>query len=150
MLRHLPSSKALRAAFTASSTSALSPSATSARTSSLAGLMVSNVLPDLSGHPFAADQQLGRRVFQEFQNRGYFCALRGLFDRWNCCHLSESPVFEFEGIVSSEGGCADSQNSRLRVLNLEFYVNRFDLRIEIERVFPEFAPDAGLFVAAER
>ena len=40
---------ALRAAFTASSTSALSPSAASARTSSLAGLMVSKVLPDLAG-----------------------------------------------------------------------------------------------------
>src|SRR5450631_852455 len=46
MVAHLPSSKTLRAAFTASSTSALSPSATRARTSSLAGLMVSKVLPD--------------------------------------------------------------------------------------------------------
>src|SRR5271167_2415648 len=48
MVDHLPSS-ALRAAFTASSTSALSPSAASARISSLAGLMVSKVLPDLAG-----------------------------------------------------------------------------------------------------
>ena len=63
------------------------------------------------------------------------------------CQISGIRVL---GIVSSEGGCADGQNSRLRVLNLEFYVNRFDLRIEIERVFPEFAPNAGLFVAAER
>ena len=54
------------------------------------------------------------------------------------------------GIVSSEGGCADSQNSRLRVLNLELHVNRFDLRIEIDRVFAELAPDARLLVAAER
>src|SRR5580698_10146759 len=46
MVAHLPSSNALRAAFTASSTSALSPSATSARTSSLAGFIVSKVLPD--------------------------------------------------------------------------------------------------------
>src|ERR1700733_14602797 len=46
MVAHLPSSNALRAAFTASSTSALSPSATSARTSSFAGLMVSKDFPD--------------------------------------------------------------------------------------------------------
>src|SRR5215469_400769 len=48
MFAHLPSSKAFRAAFTASSTSALSPSATGANTSSLAGLTVSKVLPDLA------------------------------------------------------------------------------------------------------
>src|SRR5581483_3713632 len=47
-LGHLPSSKARRAAATASSTSALSPSATNANTSSLAGLMVSKVLPDFA------------------------------------------------------------------------------------------------------
>src|SRR5277367_2401866 len=47
MLDHLPS-YAARAALTASSTSALSPSATSASTSSLAGLIVSKVLPDLA------------------------------------------------------------------------------------------------------
>src|SRR5215472_8928246 len=46
---HLPCSKALRACFTASSTSALSPSATRHSTSSLAGLRVSKVLPDLDG-----------------------------------------------------------------------------------------------------
>src|SRR5262252_4856672 len=46
---HLPSSKALRACLTASSTSALSPSATRHSTSSLAGLRVSKVLPDLDG-----------------------------------------------------------------------------------------------------
>src|ERR1700682_6364233 len=46
MVAHLPSSNALRAAFTASSTSALSPSATNAKTSSLAGFMVSKVFPD--------------------------------------------------------------------------------------------------------
>src|SRR5208282_4718357 len=44
----LPSSNAFRAAFTASSTSALSPSATSANTSSLAGLIDSKVLPDFA------------------------------------------------------------------------------------------------------
>src|SRR5215470_2562217 len=48
MFAHLPSSKAFRAAFTASSTSDLSPSATSANISSLAGLTVSKVLPDLA------------------------------------------------------------------------------------------------------
>src|SRR6516165_10058641 len=46
---HLPCSKALRACFTASSTSALSPSATRHSTSSLAGLRVSKVLPDWDG-----------------------------------------------------------------------------------------------------
>src|ERR1700723_3718294 len=51
MVDHLPSS-ALRAAFTASSTSALSPSAASASTSSLAGLIVSKVLPDFEGTHF--------------------------------------------------------------------------------------------------
>src|SRR5271155_387934 len=47
MFDHGPVSNALRAALTASSTSALSPSAISARTSSVAGLRVSKVLPDL-------------------------------------------------------------------------------------------------------
>src|SRR6202171_1623167 len=46
---HLPSSYALRACLTASSTSALSPSATKARTCSLDGLRVSKVLPDFDG-----------------------------------------------------------------------------------------------------
>src|ERR1700676_5207801 len=49
MLGHGPSSKALRAALTASSTSALSPSAIRASTSSFAGLIVSKVLPDFAG-----------------------------------------------------------------------------------------------------
>src|SRR5271156_6557815 len=49
MPAHLPSSNALRAALTASSTSALSPSAISASPSSLAGLTVTKVLPDLAG-----------------------------------------------------------------------------------------------------
>src|SRR5271169_3605626 len=46
MFDHGPLSNALRAALTASSTSALSPSAISARTSSVAGFSVSKVLPD--------------------------------------------------------------------------------------------------------
>src|SRR6202050_1689812 len=45
-LAHLPSSYALRACLTASSTSALSASATRASTCSLDGLRVSKVLPD--------------------------------------------------------------------------------------------------------
>src|SRR5580698_1778163 len=44
-----PSSNADRATRTASSTSAASPSATVARTFPVAGLIVSNVLPDLAG-----------------------------------------------------------------------------------------------------
>src|SRR5690348_16847510 len=46
---HGPSSNAYRAARTASSTSAASPSDTAARTFPVAGLTVSNVLPDLAG-----------------------------------------------------------------------------------------------------
>ena len=46
---HGPSSNAVCAARTASSTSAASPSATVARTFPVAGLTVSNVLPDLAG-----------------------------------------------------------------------------------------------------
>ena len=46
ILLHGPASNALRAAFTARSMSSASPSATRARVSPVAGLGVSNVLPD--------------------------------------------------------------------------------------------------------
>jgi hypothetical protein len=49
---HFPDSNAARAALTASSTSALSPSATNASTSSFVGLIVANVLPDFAGTHF--------------------------------------------------------------------------------------------------
>ena len=59
ILRQGPESNALRAALTARSMSAASPSATSAMTSSVAGLIVGERLAALAVAPLAVDQHLG-------------------------------------------------------------------------------------------
>ena len=59
----------MRAALTARSMSAASPSATSAMTSSVAGLIVSNVLPLVAVAPLAVDEHLGLMRVGDFAAR---------------------------------------------------------------------------------
>src|SRR5271169_4984466 len=120
MLRHLPSSKALRAAFTASSTSALSPSATSARTSSLAGLMVSKALPDLAGTHLPPINSLVGECFRNSNTALTFtpCVAFSI-DGTAAAIFLNLLYIEVGGIVASGGGCAVNRNSRLRVSKLE-------------------------------
>src|SRR5271156_5370278 len=109
MVDYLPS-RALRAAFTASSTSALSPSAASASTSSLAGFIVSKVLPDLAGsHLPPISRCLG-------------------FLRNANTALEVTPC----AALSIDGTAAAAIKPPL---NLELHIDRFNLGVELQGMF---------------